>query len=101
MPFIPEFDARRVEVRDVAFAERWYREASARIDVLAEMRYFAILDAVAHGRSRREVSAATGLSVARIQQLFKQGTEKRAMLDRRVRLQDARAPAMPADDIPF
>jgi DNA-directed RNA polymerase specialized sigma24 family protein len=69
LPWIPEFDASRAELRRVARAEREHRELVEMSAFFLEQRREAIVEATAGGRSRRELADITGLSVARIQQI--------------------------------
>lgn len=71
LPWIPEFDASRLELRRVARAEREHREMIAMAKFLAEERRQAVAEAVGRGRSRRDIAAVIGLSVARVQQIIK------------------------------
>jgi len=68
LPFIAEYDEPGEDLKRVAFADRQYREAAARLQEARRMRRSAFVHAAGR-RSRRRIAEAAGLSFARVQQL--------------------------------
>ncbi len=73
VPFIPEFDERGSDLREVAVAEREVRLVRAMLADVERERTETLKDAAHARRSRRRIAEAAGLSVARVQQLITKG----------------------------